>query len=65
MNFKTFKNIYLEFELADYTQQHEKNIEHQSKSKQKQQILDMDKKAVSEKLAKLSKRVKKIEKKVS
>lgn len=64
MNFKTFKNIYLEFELADYTQQHEKNIEHQSKSKQKQQILDMDKKAVSEKLAKLSKQVKKIEKKV-
>lgn len=65
MNFKIFTKIFLEFELANYEQQHIKNIEYHSKSKEKKKVFDIDKQAVNNKLAKLSKRVKKIEKKVS
>lgn len=64
MNFKTFKTLFLEFELADYGQQHIKNIEYHSKSKEKKKALDIDRKVVNNKLAKLSKQVKLIEKKV-
>jgi hypothetical protein len=65
MNFKSFKNLYLEFELADYEQQHQKNITHKLKTSEKQLILDADKKALNKKYKKLSTRVRKIEKKVS
>lgn len=65
MNFKLFKNLYLEFELADYEQQHIKNIENKSKSQKKQQISEADKKTINKQFAKLSTRVRKIEKKVS
>lgn len=65
MNFKSFKNLYLEFELADYEQQHQKNITHKLKISEKQLILDADKKVLNKKYNKLSKRVRTIEKKVS
>jgi len=65
MNFRSFKNLYLEFELADYEQQHQKNITHKLKTSEKQLILDADKKALNKKYNKLSKRVRTIEKKVS
>lgn len=65
MNFKCFKNLYLEFELADYEQQHQKNITHKLKTSEKQLILDADKKVLNKKYNKLSKRLRTIEKKVS
>ena len=64
MNFKCFKKLYLEFELADYEQQHIKNIENKAKFQKKQQISNVEK-AVNKKLAKWSKLVKKIQKKPS
>lgn len=65
MSFKCFKELYLEFELADYEQQHQKNIDYKIKSNEKKLILDTDKKTVNKRLTNLSTRVKKIEKKVS